>query len=113
MALRAGAGYLARAARGEHIAFAIGAKRIAPLGRLLDGAAGDDWREAAGTDAAQAAVADYRPGWCPANTSLLIRRALAGLLRGRCGEPTVASGRRAGPVLLIVMYESQTWRVRL
>ncbi len=115
-ALRAAAGYfagqLARAARDEHIAFAIGARRIAPLGRLLDGAAEDDWREATGMDAAQAAVADHRPGWWPANTSLLFRRALAGLLTGRCGEPTVASGRRAGPVLLIVMYESQTWRVR-
>jgi len=35
-----------------------------------------------------------------------------GLLTGRRGEPTVALGRRAGPVLLIVMYEAQTWRVR-
>ncbi|HEX9541185.1 MAG TPA: hypothetical protein VGA04_23720, partial [Streptosporangiaceae bacterium] len=61
-------------------------------------------------DAAQVAVADHRPDWWPANTSLLIP--LAGPLTGRCGEPTVASGRRAGPVLLIVMYESQTWRVR-
>ena len=39
------AGQLARAARGEHIAFAAGARRIAPLGRLPDGAARDDWRE--------------------------------------------------------------------
>jgi hypothetical protein len=42
-ALRAGAGYLARqvarAATGERIAFAISARRIAPLGRLLAGAA--------------------------------------------------------------------------
>ena len=115
-ALRADAGYLAgqlaRAAPGEHIAFAIGARPIAPLGRLPDGAAEDDWREAAGTGAARAAVADYRPGWCPADASLLLRRARAGLLTGRCGEPTVALGRRAGPVLLIVMYEAQTWRVR-
>ena len=55
-ALRAGAGYLAgwlaRAARGEHIAFAIGARRIAPPGRLPVGAAQDDWREATGLDAA-------------------------------------------------------------
>jgi hypothetical protein len=43
---------------------------------------------------------------------LLIRRARAGLLTGRCGEPTVALGRRAWLVLLIVMYEAQTWRVR-
>jgi hypothetical protein len=33
------------------------------------------------------------------------------LTRGH-SELTVASGRRAGPVLLIVMYESRTWRVR-
>jgi hypothetical protein len=36
-------------------------------------------------------------------------------LSARCeidSELTVASGRRAGPVLLIVMYESRTWRVR-
>jgi hypothetical protein len=57
---------------------------------MLDGAAGDDWREAAGTDAAQAAVPDYRPAWCPADASLLFRRAGAGLLTGRCGEPTLA-----------------------
>jgi hypothetical protein len=36
------AGQLAHAARDEHIAGAIGAKRIAPLWRLLDGAAEDD-----------------------------------------------------------------------
>ena len=52
-ALRADAGYLAaqaraRAARGEHIAGAIGGSRIAPLGRPPDGTAGDDWREATG-----------------------------------------------------------------
>ena len=44
-ALRAGAGYLAgqlaRAARGEHIAFAVGARPIARKGRLPDAAAGD------------------------------------------------------------------------
>ena len=47
MALRADAGYfagqLARADDAEGIAFAIGAKRIAPLRRLLDGIAEDDW----------------------------------------------------------------------
>jgi hypothetical protein len=41
VAARADAGYfagqLARAAHDEHIFFAIGAKRIAPLWRLLDG----------------------------------------------------------------------------
>jgi hypothetical protein len=79
VALRADAGYfagqLARAAHDEHIAFAIGARRIAPLWRLLDGIAEDDWRDAIDMDIAQVAVADYRPDWWPANTSLLIRRA--------------------------------------
>ena len=78
VALRADAGYfagqLARAAHEERIAFAIGAKRIAPLWRLLDGIAEDDWREAIGMEHAQVAVADYRPDWWPAGTSLLIRR---------------------------------------
>jgi hypothetical protein len=69
------AGQLARAARDGHNAFAVSARRIAPLRRLLDGVAEDDWREAAGTDAAQAAVADYRSGWCPADALLLSRRA--------------------------------------
>ncbi len=78
IALRADAGYfagqLARAARDEHIAFAIGAKRIAPLWRLLDGIAEDDWHDAIDMRGAQVAVADYRPDWWPASTSLLIRR---------------------------------------
>ena len=79
VALRADAGYfagqLARAAHDEHICFAIGARRIAPLWRLLDGIAEEDWRDAIDMDNAQVAVADYRPDWWPANTFLLIRRA--------------------------------------
>ena len=78
VAVRADAGYfagqLARAAHDEHISFAIGAKRIAPLWRLLDGIGEQDWREAIEMDGAQVTVADYRPDWWPANTSLLIRR---------------------------------------
>jgi Transposase DDE domain group 1 len=78
VALRADGGYfagaLARAAHDEHIAFAIGAKRIAPLWRLLDGIAEQDWHEAIEMDGAQVTVADYRPDWWPASTSLLIRR---------------------------------------
>jgi hypothetical protein len=66
VALRADAGYfageLARVAHIEGIAFAIGAKRIAPLWRLLGGIGEDDWREAIDMDGAQVAVADYRPG---------------------------------------------------
>jgi len=78
VALRADAGYfagqLARAAHDEHIAFAIGAKRIAPLWRLLSGIAEDDWADAAGLDNAQVAVADYCPDWWPATTRLIVRR---------------------------------------
>jgi len=78
VAMRADAGYfagdLARAAHFENIEFAIGAKRIAPLWRLLSGVAEDDWTEAIDMDGAQVAVADYRPDWWPANTTLLIRR---------------------------------------
>jgi hypothetical protein len=78
VAMRADAGYfagqLARAAHEEKIAFAIGAKRIAPLWRLLAGIAEQDWHEAIGMDGAQVAVAEYCPDWWPAATRLLIRR---------------------------------------
>jgi hypothetical protein len=54
VALRADAGYfageLARAAHTEGIAFAIGAKRIAPLWRLLSGIAEAGWRRRGGHD---------------------------------------------------------------
>jgi hypothetical protein len=76
--LRADAGYfagqLARAAHDARIAFAIGARRIAPLWRLLDGIADDDWHDAIEMDGAQVAVAQYCPDWWPANTALLVRR---------------------------------------
>ena len=76
--LRADAGYfagqLARAAHVEGIGFAIGAKRIAPLWRLLAGIGEDDWTDAVDMHGAQVAVADYRPDWWPAKTVLLIRR---------------------------------------
>jgi hypothetical protein len=78
VALRADAGYfagqLARAAHDAHIGFAIGAKRIAPLWRLLAGLAEGDWHDAIEMDNAQVAVADYCPDWWPADTRLLIRR---------------------------------------
>ena len=80
VAMRADAGYfagqLARAAHDEKIAFAIGAKRIAPLWRLLAGLAEDDWHDAIEMDGAQVAVAEYCPEWWPAGTRLLIRRVL-------------------------------------
>jgi hypothetical protein len=80
VAMRADAGYfagaLARAAHDEKIAFAVGAKRIAPLWRLLAGLAEEDWHEAIEMDNAQVAVAQYCPDWWPADTRLLIRRVL-------------------------------------
>ncbi|HEX2744226.1 MAG TPA: transposase, partial [Streptosporangiaceae bacterium] len=80
VAMRADAGYfagaLARAAHDERISFAIGAKRIAPLWRLLAGIAEDDWHDAIDMDGAQVAVAEYCPDWWPASTRLLIRRVL-------------------------------------
>jgi hypothetical protein len=76
--LRADAGYfageLARVAFFEGVEFAIGAKRIAPLWRLLSGITEDDWAEAIDMAGAQITVADYRPDWWPAKTFLLIRR---------------------------------------
>jgi hypothetical protein len=76
--LRADAGYfageLARVAFFAGVEFAIGAKRIAPLWRLLDGLTEADWTDAIDMAGAQVAVADYRPDWWPAKTFLLIRR---------------------------------------
>jgi hypothetical protein len=78
VAMRADAGYfagaLARAAYGEQIGFAIGARRIAPLWRLLAGLADGDWHDAIDMNNAQVAVTQYCPDWWPANTRLLIRR---------------------------------------
>jgi hypothetical protein len=78
VALRADAGYfagqLARAAHDAHIAFAIGAKRIAPLWRLLAGLPDGAWHDAIEMENAQVAVAQYCPDWWPADTRLLIRR---------------------------------------
>ena len=78
VAMRADAGYfagqLARAAHDAQIGFAIGARRIAPLWRLLAGLAEDAWHDAIEMDNAQVAVAQYCPDWWPADTRLLIRR---------------------------------------
>ena len=76
--LRADGGYfavdLAVAAYREGVGFAIGAKRIAPLWRILTGVEETDWVEAIDMPGAQIAVADYRPAWWPTSTRLLIRR---------------------------------------
>jgi hypothetical protein len=78
VAMRADAGYfagqLARTAHDARIGFAIGAKRIAPLWRLLAGLADDDWHDTIEMDNAQVAVAQYCPDWWPADTALLICR---------------------------------------
>jgi len=76
--LRADAGYfageLARAAHLAEVEFAIGARRIAALWRILDGVNDGDWATAIGMDGAQVAVAQYCPDWWPVATRLLIRR---------------------------------------
>lgn len=68
------AGQLARAALAADIEFAIGAHRIVPLWRALLSIDESDWTDAIDMTGAQVAVADYTPGWWPANTQLLIRR---------------------------------------
>jgi hypothetical protein len=95
--MRADAGYfagqLARAAHDAQIAFAIGAKRIAPLWRLLAGIADDDWHDAIDMDNAQVAVAEYCPDWWPADTRLLIRRVLVSHHRAvRSARPRTSRG---------------------
>jgi Transposase DDE domain group 1 len=76
--LRADGGYfavdLAVAAYREGVGLVIGAKRIAPLWRILTGVEETDWVEAIDMPGAQIAVADYRPAWWPTSTRLLIRR---------------------------------------
>jgi hypothetical protein len=75
VAIRADAGYfagqLARAAHDAHIAFTIGAKRIAPLWRLPADIAEDARHDAIDMDGAQVAVTEYCPDWWPADTRLL------------------------------------------
>ena len=70
------AGELARAALfadlDHPVEFAIGARRIAPLWRILDGVAETDWTDAIDMTNAQVAVAAYCPDWWPAATSLLL-----------------------------------------
>ena len=96
--LRADAGYfagqLARAALFADIEFAIGAKRIAPLWRLLDGIAEDDWTDAVDMDGAQVAVAQYTPDWWPTATRLLIRRVRLDIDAGQVSTDPRARRRR-------------------
>ncbi len=94
--LRADAGYfagqLARAALVADVEFAIGAKRIAPLWRILDGVAESDWVDAVDMDGAQVAVAAYCPDWWPVANRLLIRR--VALAPDRIGTDPRARRRR-------------------
>jgi DDE family transposase len=96
--LRADAGYfageLARAALLADVEFAIGARRIAPLWRLLDGVADDAWTAAIEMTGAQVAVADYCPDWWPATTRLLIRRVRLNLDHGQVSADPRSRRRR-------------------
>jgi hypothetical protein len=96
--LRADAGYfagqLARAAHFADVEFAIGAKRIAPLWRLLGGVAETDWTDALDMHGAQVAVAEYTPDWWPAATRLLIRRVRLDIDAGQVSRDPRARRRR-------------------
>ena len=96
--VRADAGYfagsLARAALFAEVEFAIGARRIAPLWRLLDGVTEDRWVEAIDMPGAQVAVAGYHPNWWPARTELLIRRVRLDLAAGQVSADPRARRRR-------------------
>jgi hypothetical protein len=96
--LRADAGYfageLARAALFAEVEFAIGARRIAPLWRILDGVAETDWTDAIDMTNAQVAVAEYCPDWWPAATRLLIRRVALDIQAGQVSADPRARRRR-------------------
>jgi hypothetical protein len=96
--VRADAGYfagqLARACLFTGVEFAIGARRTAPLWRLLDGVPADGWTDAIDMTAAQVAVADYTPDWWPTTTRLLIRRVRLDLDRGQVSHDPRARRRR-------------------
>lgn len=96
--MRADAGYfagqLARACLFTGVEFAIGARRTAPLWRILDGVAAHAWTDAIDMRAAQVAVADYCPTWWPAATRLLIRRVRLDLHRGQVSTDPRARRRR-------------------
>lgn len=100
--VRADAGYfagqLARACLFANVEFAIGARRTAPLWRLLDDVAADGWTDAIDMHHAQVAVAEYCPNWWPAATRLLIRRVRLDLDRGQVsGDPRARHRRTLHP----------------
>jgi hypothetical protein len=107
--LRADAGYfagqLARAAMFAEVEFAIGARRIGPLWRVLDSVSADAWTDAVDMTGAQVAVAEYCPDWWPTATRLLIRRVRLDLDAGQVSaDPrsrrrrTLHPGQRALPI---------------
>jgi hypothetical protein len=80
------------------VEFAIGARRTAPLWRILDSVPVDGWTEAVDMTAAQVAVAEYCPNWWPAATRLLIRRVRLDLDRGQVsGDPRARRRRTLHP----------------
>jgi hypothetical protein len=99
--LRADAGYfagqLARAALLADVEFAIGARRIGPLWRLLNGLSAADWTDAIDMPGAQVAVARYCPQWWPAATRLLIRRVRLDVTAGAVSAHPRARRRRSLP----------------
>jgi hypothetical protein len=99
--VRADAGYfagqLARAALLADVEFAIGARRIGPLWRLLDGLAAADWTDATDMPGAQVAVAKYCPQWWPAATRVLIRRVRLDVTAGAVSADRRARRRRTLP----------------
>jgi hypothetical protein len=76
--VRADAGYfagdLALECLAQGIAFAIGAKRIAPVWAELALIPAGSWVDAIGMDDTQVAVMPYVPAWWPADTACLVRR---------------------------------------
>lgn len=100
--VRADAGYfagqLARACLFTDVEFAIGARRTAPLWRILDGVPTGGWTDAIDMHGAQVAVAEYCPNWWPATTRLLIRRVRLDLDRGQVsGDPRARRRRTLHP----------------
>jgi hypothetical protein len=68
--------------------------RIAPLWRLLDGVAEDDWAGAVDMDGVQVTVARYCPDWWPAATRLPIRRVRLDIDAGQVSADPRARRRR-------------------
>ena len=68
--------------------------RIAPLWRLLDGIAENDWTDAIDMDGAQVTVAEYTPDWWPTATRLLIRRVRLDVTAGQVSADPRARRRR-------------------